>query len=215
MYNLGVSYQATGKSHKAFKVFDRYARSYPKGKHSSEANHRMGQILMAKKSYRKAIQKFKLALKGSQKKEVRAEILFDLAKANEKLGDYQTATRRMVKAIDLFAAVPETPPDVIAKSYRKLGETYLKLNAYFKGADAFSMALKFSEGSQDADLKFLLGETYEKSKQLERAQEVFQNIVDSGDPFWARLAKERLRGISIHTKLKIKETETGDELRSM
>ena len=115
----------------------------------------------------------------------------------------------MVKAIDLYAAVPETPPDVISKAYRKLGETYLKLNAYYKGADAFSMALKFSEGNQDTDLKFLLGETYEKSRQLERAQRVYQDIVDSGDPFWARLAKERLRGISIHTKLKTKETATG------
>ena len=72
-----------------------------------------------------------------------------------------------------------------------------------------------SEGNQDTDLKFLLGETHEKAKQSERAQAVYQTIVDSGDPFWARLAKERLRGISIQTKLNIEETAIKDELRSL
>ena len=215
IFSLGVSYQATGQSHKAFKAFELYARSFPKHENIPEAHNRMGQILMARKSYKKAIRKLRVALKGSQQKDVKAEILLELAKANEKLGDYQTATRRLVKAIDLFAAVPETPLEVISKAYRKLGETYLKLNAYLNAADAFSMALKFSEGNQDTDLKFLLGETHEKAKQLERAQEIYQTIVDSGDPFWARLAKERLRGISIHMKLKTKATAIEDELRSM
>ena len=59
------------------------------------------------------------------------------------------------------------------------------------------MALKFSEKKDDPDLRFLLGEAYEKGHEMQRAGKVYQEIIDLGDPFWMRLAQEKLRGIQI------------------
>ena len=63
------------------------------------------------------------------------------------------------------------------------------------------MSVKFSEDKENADLRYILAEAYEKGRAMDRAGEVYQEIINLGDPFWARLAQEKLRGIQIDNKL--------------
>ena len=86
---------------------------------------------------------------------------------------------------------------------------YLLTKTYLKAADAFSMAVKFSERKETPDLRFLLAEAYEKGKNIEMAGKVYKEILELGDPFWARLAQEKLRGIQIDAKLKPKRMLNG------
>ena len=108
-----------------------------------------------------------------------------------------------------MAALPDQAPEQIAYAYRDLGETYLKRKAYLKAADALAMSVKFSENKDSADLRFILAEAYEKGKAMDRAGEVYQEIIDLGDPFWARLAQEKLRGIQIDNKLESEPSLNG------
>ena len=136
-------------------------------------------------------------------------ILFSEAEAEKALGDYRTAAHRLIQAIDYLAADKAQSLDSISTLYRDLGETYLKVKAYLKAADAFAMALKFSEKRDAPDLRFLLGETYEKGNAMEMAGKVYKEIIDMGDPFWTRLAQEKMRGIHINSKLKPNATVNG------
>ncbi|MBW1697436.1 MAG: tetratricopeptide repeat protein [Deltaproteobacteria bacterium] len=204
LFNLGISLHESGKAHQALKIFDAYTRSFPKHEHRAEVYHRVGRIWMQKKKHKQALETLKVAFKESRQNRQKATILLDLAEAYEKLGDYRSSTRRRIKAIDLMAAVPETPPDLISEAYRDLGESYLRINAYLKAADAFLMAIKFSGKTQPPDLQFLLGEAYERGEKVDEAAEIFKKLLESSDPFWARLAKEKLRGIQIHNQLKSK-----------
>ena len=85
----------------------------------------------------------------------------------------------------------------------------MQKKAYLKAADAFSMAIKFSDRKETPDLRFLLAETYEKGKNIVMAGKVYKEIIEMGDPFWARLAQEKLRGIRIDIKLKPKRRLNG------
>jgi hypothetical protein len=86
---------------------------------------------------------------------------------------------------------------------------YLETRSYIKAADALAMSIKFSDQKENPDLRFQLAETYEKGKNVEMAGKVYQQIIEMGDPFWARLAQEKLRGIQIETKLNPNRTLNG------
>jgi TolA-binding protein len=199
--NLGISLHESGQSEQALKILNAYTHTYPKHADIGMAYAHIGQIYFEKKKYKKAIRELKTALKKSKKKTLQSTILLSEAAARKEIGDLKTATNRYVKAINMMAALPDQPPERISQAYRDLGETYLKRKAYLKAADALAMSVKFSENEENADLRFILAEAYEKGKAMDRAGEVYQEIIDLGDPFWARLAQEKLRGIQIDNKL--------------
>ena len=161
----------------------------------------MGQIHVEKKQYKQAINELTTALQKTQAKTLKASILLSEAAARKALGDFETAAQRYVQAIDLMAALPDEAPARISKTYRDLGVTFLQRKSYLKAADAFAMSIKFSEDQETADLRFMLAEAFEKGNDMDRAGVVYQEIVDLGDPFWGRLAQEKLRGIQIENKL--------------
>lgn len=199
--NLGISLHESGQSDYAMKILHAYTRTYPTHADIGMAYAHIGQIYLEKKKYKKAIKELKTALKKSKKKALQSTILLSEAAARKEIGELETATNRYVKAINIMAALPDQPPDRISQAYRDLGETYLQRKAYLKAADALAMSVKFSENKENADLRFILAEAYEKGRATDRAEEVYQEIIDLGDPFWARLAQEKLRGIQIDNKL--------------
>ena len=157
---------------------------------------------MEKKQYKNAQKKFRLAYRYTHNNREKATIRIQEAEADKALGNHQAAARNLIHAINLVSGIPEKSNTDISKLYRDLGDIYVQTKTYLKAADAFSMAIKFSERKKIPDLRFLLAETYEKGKNIEMAGKVYKEIVGLGDPFWARLAQERLRGIRIDTKLK-------------
>jgi tetratricopeptide (TPR) repeat protein len=207
--DLGISLHQAGQPDYALKILDTFTRTFPKHKNIATAYAHIGTIYLEKKNYRKAIKELKNALKQNPDKALQATVLLSEAEARRELGDFQTAIHRYVKAIDTLAALPDPPPTGISKAYRDLGETHLKRKAYLKAADAFAMSIKFSVDKENPDLRFMLAEAYEKGKSMDRAGEVYQEIIDRGDPFWARLAQEKLRGIQIEDKLSPNDSLNG------
>jgi len=199
--NLGISLHESGQSDSALKILNAYTQTYPKHADIGMAYAHIGQIYLEKKTYKKAIKELETALQKSKEKTLQSTILLSEAEARRAIGDLETATNRYVKAIDMMAALPDQPPVRISQAYRDLGETYLQRKAYLKAADALAMSVKFSENKENADLRFMLAEAYEKGRAMDRAGEVYQEIINLGDPFWTRLAQEKLRGIQIDNKL--------------
>jgi TolA-binding protein len=208
-FNLGVSAMEAGHPNRALKVLKAYTRNHPKLDHTADALCRIGRILMEKKQYKKAQNRFRAAYRHTKNNIDKAEIRIQEAEADKALGDYKAAARSLVQAIDLVSGIPEKSNSDISKLYRNLGDMYLQTKTYPKAADAFAMAIKFSDRKETPDLRFLLGETYEKGKNIEMAGKVYREILEMGDPFWARLAQEKLRGIQIDIKLKPKRVLNG------
>ena len=198
-----------GHPDRALKALKTYTRNHPKHDHAADALCRIGRILMGKKQYKNAQKKFRLAYRYTHNNREKATIRIQEAEADKALGNHQAAARNLIHAINLVSGIPEKSNTDISKLYRDLGDMYVQTKTYLKAADAFSMAIKFSDRKEIPDLRFLLAETYEKGKNIEMAGKVYKEILGLGDPFWARLARERLRGIRIDTKLKPKRMLNG------
>jgi tetratricopeptide (TPR) repeat protein len=102
-----------------------------------------------------------------------------------------------------MASIPEKHFDDISVAYRRLGENYLHSKVYLKAADAFSMAVKFSEKPENyPDLYFMIGESYLRGNVLDMAEEAYRDIISIGNPFWTKLAQEKIRCMELEKKLK-------------
>ncbi len=209
VFNLGVSLMESGQLDRALRTLDGYTRKHPKHAYMAEALTRIGRILMQKKEYKNAQKKFRRAFRYTQTKQDKASARIREAEAGKALGEYKAAARNLIQAIDLLSGIPEQADRTLSKLYRDLGDMYLETESYPKAADAFAMSIKFSDRKENPDLRFLLAETYEKGKNMEMAGKVYRQIIEMGDPFWARLAQEKLRGIQIETKLKPNRTLKG------
>jgi tetratricopeptide (TPR) repeat protein len=107
-----------------------------------------------------------------------------------------------VAAINHLAAASDKAYETLFTAYRRLGEAYLALETFDKAADALAMALKFTDQPEKyPDLRFLLGETYQKAAAAEKARLTFGEVAACGDPFWARLAEEALQRLAIEGRL--------------
>jgi tetratricopeptide (TPR) repeat protein len=209
VYNLGVSFMESGQSGRALKTLDAYTRKFTKHEHLADAFNRIGRLLMEKKSYKDAQKKFRLAIQHTKSNKDKASARIQEADASKALGEYTAAAHNLIQAIDLLSGIPEQSNMDISKLYRDLGNIYLETRSYIKAADALAMSIKFSEQKENPDLRFLLAETYEKGKNMEMAEKEYRQIIELGDPFWARLAQEKLRGIQIDTKLNPNRTLNG------
>jgi len=208
-FNMGVSAMEAGHPDRALKALKTYMRNHPKHDHAADALCRIGRILMEKKQYKNAQKKFRLAYRFAKNKKDKATIRIQEVEADKALGDHQAAARNLIQAINLVSGIPEKSNTDISKLYRDLGDMYVQTKTYLKAADAFAMAIKFSDRKETSDLRFLLAENYEKGKNIKMAGKVYKEIIEMGDPFWARLAQEKLRGIRIDTKLKPKRMLNG------
>ncbi len=203
-YKLGISMHEMGRLDGADKMLKKYISNYPSGDNIVKAYIHRGGILLNKNDPENAINSFKKAFRLSQKEEEKALILIDEAKGYSHLGNYKKCSAVLVQAINILVSIPEDHYHTISYAYKNLGETYMKLNAYSKASDAFTMAIKFTVGKEDenyADIRFLLGESYRKGNALNDAEKAYRDVIATGDSFWGKLAEEKLHGLKIIDKL--------------
>lgn len=201
-FELGAALQAAGNSARALPFLETFLQKTPDAPHAAEASYRCGQILVADNTYDKALTRFQTALARAAGQHDRGLALMGMAEAYRGLKRPQPAAESLVKAINHLAGASDNAYETLFTAYRRLGEVYLELGALDKAADALAMALKFTDQPQKyPDLRFLLGETYQKSAAVEQARIAFREVADSDDPFWARLAEEALRQLTIEAKL--------------
>jgi tetratricopeptide (TPR) repeat protein len=200
-YLLAVTLQELGKNMQAKEMLHAYFRKLPESKHNIDAYLRMGRLLAADESRETALAFIKSGLKKSETNMQKAEFLLLQAQVHGEMGQDATVPDLLIKAINLLASSPEAENKHLVKAYRRLGESHIKLSAFDKAADAYTMALNFSEDGRPPSLLYLLAEANLKSQQTEAARMVFTEILGSGDDFWARMAEEQLRTMAIEEKL--------------
>ncbi len=198
LFGLGLAMDESGRDEDALKLFAAFSKRFPKNKYRVEALTRMGEIYLEKKLFAKSAGKFKQAYLVSGNSLEKGKILIRKSNIYEQQNDLTTASKLLAQAVKDLAAAPGKNYDTMTDAYKKLGNTYLRLTSYIQAADAFSMALNFSEGNREkANLGFLLGDAYQKGNIIQKAKEAFEQVTGNYDSVWARLARQRLTTLEL------------------
>jgi TolA-binding protein len=201
LYLLGTSFFEIDNTKDALRILNRYIKEYPKGENVSPVLLKAGLIQIADKKYADAAKSLQQAMKYSRSDKEKSDILLARAKIHEEQQNFSKATDVLLQAIHLLSASSENNQDEISDSYRRLGHAFLSWNKFDKSADAFAMAVKFLKKDRDSnDLKYLMGIAYQKGNSMGEAEDSFTNVVEAGDPFWSKLAKEKLREINLTSR---------------
>lgn len=200
-YRLAVTLQALGKKMQAKEMFHAYFKSSQGDDKNPDAYLQMGQLLVDDEEWDRAMTYYRTGLALSTKDAQKAEFLSAQAEVYEKTGKYSEAPDLLVKAINLMAGLPEASQDQLMIIHRRLGELYMKLSAFQKAVDAFTMALNFSGGTRPPALLYQLAESQLKAGDLEAARSVLDEVIGTGDAFWSRMAREHLRNLDLQERL--------------
>ena len=202
LFGLGLAMDESGRDDDALKLMTSFSKRFPKDINSVEALRRVGEIYLEKGKTAKADATFKKAYGISKKPMDRGNILMAHANVYEKKGDSKGAAGLRERAVKAYAQAPGKNYQILTNSYKTLGNTYLELKSYVQAADAFSKALSFSEGERaKANIGFLLGDAYQKGNVLDKAKETFEQVANSYDSVWARLAQQRLSTLDLAGKM--------------
>ncbi len=198
LFGLGRAMDESGRDDDALKLYNAFAKRFPKQRESVTALMNAGQIYLEKGKYTNAADTLTQAHKIAVDPMDKGQILMLHATVYEKKNDLKTAAAYRKKAVDAFASAPGKNYAILTNAYKTLGNTYLSLADYVPAADAFSKALSFSEGDRaKANIGFLLGDAYQKGNILDKAKAAFEQVAQSYDSVWARLAQQRLTTLSL------------------
>lgn len=184
------------------KYLREYLKNYPGDKGEAAAYMRMGKIMLERKDFSAASGHFRAANRSAVGDAMKAESLMHQATALKGMNGSDQAVATLIKAINILAGAPEERFDMLFTAHRSLGENHMKLKAYDKAADAFSMAVKFA-GAEDntAEIFYLLGESYRLGGFFDKAEGAYARVDETGDSFWSSVASQRLRSMKLRTKL--------------
>jgi len=198
LFSLGVAMDESGRDDDAVKIFQAFSHQFKNHARRVDALIRTGDIFLEKKQYASADTSFKKAHAASENYLVKGHILLRHAAVFEAQKDLTRTAELRVAAVKAFAAAPGKNYEILARAYKTLGNTYISLTSYVQAADAFSKALDFSEGDRlKANLGFLLGDAYQKGNVLPKARAAFEQVADTYDSVWARLARQRLTTLDL------------------
>ncbi len=198
LFSLGVAMDETGRDDDALKLLQAFAKQFKTHEHFVDAMVRTGDMYLEKKQYARADASFKQAYDGAKNHLKKGHILMRHAEVFAQQNDLKASARLLADAVKDFAAAPGKNYEILTDAYKTLGNTYIGLTSYVQAADAFSKALNFSEGDRlKANLGFLLGDAYQKGNILPKAREAFEQVADTYDSVWARLAQQRLSTLDL------------------
>ncbi|MDD4274052.1 MAG: tetratricopeptide repeat protein [Desulfobacter postgatei] len=202
LFGLGKAMDESGRDEDALKLLNTFAKRFPTHKNRVEALTRVGQIYVEKGNASKADDAFVSAYQAEENTLDKGRILMLRAGVYQKKSDLKTASELQARAVKAFAASPGENYEILAGAYKTLGSTYLEMKAYGQAANAFAKAFDFSEGDQaKANIGFLLGDAYQKGNVLDKAKKTFEQVAQSYDSVWARLARQRLSTIELVEKM--------------
>ena len=202
LFGLGKAMDESGRDDDALKLLYAFTKRFPKHKSRVEALTRIGQIYLEKGRFPKADDALVKAYKAGVDTLEKGRILMLRAGVYQKKTDLKTTSELQARAVKVFAASPGENYEILADAYKTLGSTYLEMRSYGQAADAFAKALNFSEGDRaKANIGFLLGDAYQKGNALDKAKETFEQVAQSYDSVWARLARQRLSTMGLAEKM--------------
>ena len=202
LFGLGKAMDESGRDDDALKLLDAFAKRFPKDENRVEALTRIGRIYLEKGGFSKADGVFVSAYNAGEDTLDKGRILMLRAGVYQKKSDLKTASILQARAVKAFAASPGENYEILAGAYKTMGSTYLEMESYVQAANAFAKALDFSEGDRvKANIGFLLGDAYQKGHVMDKAKETFEQVAQSYDSVWARLARQRLSTMGLAEKM--------------
>ncbi len=203
LFGLGVVMDDSGRKDDALKILKGFATRFPNNANAVEAWLRRGDIFLGKKDAASALDNFSMAYKICKNHFQKGKILEKQADAYKLLKNWQKVSIMLKKALNDFNLTSGTHYEVISNAYRSLGESYMKQMQYVNAGDAFSMAIKFAgENISSPDLRFMMGDAYEKANIIKKAKQAFEKVASGNDSIWSRLAKERLSTMKLALEVK-------------
>ena len=198
LFGMGVAMDETNRDDDAIKLFNGFVKRFPKHSDKTEAYLRMSKIYLSKNEYGKSGGMFERAYKFSKDHFEKSNILIEKSKLYSKQGEWDKVTFVLANAVEDIALASGQHYKLLSSVYRSMGNAYIKQHVYVRAAESFSLAIKFSESDNEtANLKFMMGDAYQKANVLREAKKVFKNIVKEDDSVWARLAEQRLSTLAL------------------
>ncbi len=201
--DLALTMKETGRYDSAIKMYDNFIRYYPGNKRKSEAYKQVGEVFLIQKKYVESLNYLKSALKLAKKKDAKAAILILQAQAHRGMTEYTKSVPLLVAAINIYSSLPDSYFDKISSSYKMLGEIYMAHDEHKEAVDSFEMSIKFStDKTGTIGTLFMIGNAYHVDEDFEKAKKVYSDIIALDDPFWGKMAVERIKNIDLKLRLK-------------
>jgi len=198
LLGLGESAYKVKKFDEAEGALKDFVTRYPGHKEASNAYYWLGSIFLERRQYEPALESLRAALGKNPERDDRIKILTAMAKASNAQGHYENGVRSLKDVIALLSLNKGSPSEDLFLAYRELGETYVKLGQKEKAVPVFKGALELGLKGQDIhSLQFRLAQCYQWVKATSKAQDMLNQIVASGDPFWSKVAQVQINEINI------------------
>ncbi|MCW7753828.1 tetratricopeptide repeat protein [Desulfobotulus sp. H1] len=204
-YEYAWASMETGDGERALAQFRIFLKEVPRDSlASAEALGAVGRIQLEKGNDTAALQAYRdaagLAANGVRK----AFFLMAASKIVREKGDRVAETDFLERALAFLNRESEDSPDLRFEILRSLGESRSAQN-HFAGAEkvyreAEAMAAR-PAGERNA-VRFRLAETLEKTGNMGEAERLYEILVEDADPLWGSMARERLAGMRIETRLR-------------
>ena len=199
LLGLGECGYREGRYDLATEALAAFISTYPQHAEIAKARLWLGEVFISNADYDEALRVLKRGLEETKPSEgPRVDLLVAMGKALKGKGDYRKAISSLNQALDtLEPSADNRDTEVRFAVYKALGETYCKVGESEKAVEAFDRALTVKpEEINPYGLKFEIAKYY-RSIAPGKAQELLNEIVASGDPFWSKVAQARINEINV------------------
>ena len=177
----------------ALEKFDLLLQNHPLDRYVSDAYRLKGSILLMQKRYELAAESFSAALRFPVTKCNKTMLLIEKAKA-------LTGSNSNEKALGAIKEASGIKEDCGFPDYniwQEIGDLYFKLGYADKAIPFFNQAVDTAtENGDKIYLKFKIAQCYLRLNKAEDSLALYNQILSLNDPFWSKLAKERITEIN-------------------
>lgn len=179
----------------ALEKFDMLIDNYPSDRYVSDAYRLKGSILLKQKRYKPAAESFSSALRYPVTRCQKTVLLIEKAKALRGSNSGEKA----LKAIEEANGIKKDCSFSDYNICQEIGHLYLNLGYADKAISFFNQAVDTAtENSDKIYLKFKIAQCYLRLNKTTDCLALYNQISSLNDPFWSKLAKEKITEISFN-----------------
>jgi TolA-binding protein len=176
----------------ALEKFDMLIENYPLDRYVSDAYRLKGSILLKQKRYELASETFSAALRYPVTRCKKTMLLIEKAKALTGSNSNNNALEAIKEAIGIKKDCSFPDYNIC----QEIGELYLNLGYADRAIPFFNQAVDTaSDNSDKIYLKFKIAQCYLRLNKTKDSLALYNQISSLNDPFWSKLAKERITEI--------------------
>jgi len=173
----------------ALEKFDMLIDNHPLDRYVSDAYRLKGSILLGQKRYKLAVETFSAALRYPVTRCKKTMLLIEKAKALTGSNSNKNALEAIKEAIGIKKDCSFPDYNIC----QEIGDLYLNLGYANKAIPFFNQAVgTATENSDKIYLKFKIAQCYLRLNKIEDSLALYNQISSLNDPFWSKLAKERI-----------------------